>query len=339
MSANAKVVPLKSPVLNHRVDVVVLYTVFMANPQGDPDNKNWPRTDDDGYGFVTPMCPKTKFRNYCEDRGMEMWIAKRAVKSRVVAAVAVKNQLPTFDGGDDEEDEETTDEEPKKAKKSKAKKSKAKKSSNGKPTHEQTDDIVKAMSAEHVDYRTFGGVITKPYNEGVRGPVQISFAVSVEPITILDSLIGCRAVASEKEAKTKDQTFGNIAVVPFGLYKFSMSISAADAKRTGFTEADLEMVLDGIEGMFENDVSTVRNGLAVEKMVIFRHDSPLGSHPRHKLINSVEVERRDRDNGTTLSLPLTKTQAEALPSARSINDYEITVNTDGIPDSVKVEIR
>ena len=184
------------------------------------------------------------------------------------------------------------------------------------------------MCDNFYDIRTFGAVMTtftkNALNCGqVRGPVQISFARSVDPIVPQELTITRTAITTEADAENKKTEMGRKYIVPYGLYRAEGYVSANLARKvTGFSEEDLELLWQAILNMFENDHAAARGKMAVRKLIIFKHDSELGNAPAHKLFDAVQVKRID----------------EGAP-ARCFKDYEIHVEETAIPDGVTVECR
>lgn len=184
------------------------------------------------------------------------------------------------------------------------------------------------MCRNFFDIRTFGAVMTtftkNALNCGqVRGPVQLSFARSIDPIVPQELTITRTAITTEADAENKKTEMGRKYIVPYGLYRAEGYISANLARKvTGFSEEDLELLWQAILNMFEFDHAAARGKMAVRKLIIFKHDSELGNAPAHKLFDAVRVKRID----------------ESRP-ARSYDDYALTVDEAAIPAGVTVEYR
>jgi len=282
--------------LKNRYEFVLLYDVENGNPNGDPDAGNMPRIDPEtGYGIVTDVCLKRKIRNYVEmvkgdAPGYRIYIKEGIPlnQNHVEAYKAVN--LPVDD-----------------------------KAFKAKP-----DDVQKArawMCANFYDVRTFGAVMSTGLSCGqVRGPVQINFSRSIDPIVQQEVTITRLTVTREDEAE-KERTIGRKHIVPYGLYRVEGYISAKLAndptKGTGFSEEDLELFWEALVNMFEHDRSAARGKMAVRKLVIFQHQSDLGNAPAHKLFELVKVARKP----------------EANPP-RSYTDYVISIDRDQIPSGV-----
>ena len=282
--------------LTNRYEFVLLYDVENGNPNGDPDAGNMPRIDPEtGYGIVTDVCLKRKVRNYVEmvkgdAAGYRIYIKEGIpLNANHVEAYKAVN-LPTDD-----------------------KNFKAKR-----------DDVQRARAwicANFFDVRTFGAVMSTGLNCGqVRGPVQINFSRSIDPIVQQEVTVTRLTVTREEEAD-KERTMGRKHIVPYGLYRAEGYISAKLAndltKGTGFSEEDLNLFWDGLINMFEHDHSAARGKMATRSLIVFRHDSDLGNAPSHKLFDLVKVEKNK----------------EAMP-ARSFGDYTVKVDRTGLPPGV-----
>ncbi|NCP08877.1 MAG: type I-C CRISPR-associated protein Cas7/Csd2 [Deltaproteobacteria bacterium CG_4_9_14_3_um_filter_51_14] len=282
--------------LTNRYEFVLLYDVENGNPNGDPDAGNMPRIDPEtGYGIVTDVCLKRKVRNYVEmvkgdAAGYRIYIKEGIpLNANHVEAYKAVN-LPTDD-----------------------KNFKAKR-----------DDVQRARAwicANFFDVRTFGAVMSTGLNCGqVRGPVQINFSRSIDPIVQQEVTVTRLTVTREEEAD-KERTMGRKHIVPYGLYRAEGYISAKLAndptKGTGFSEEDLNLFWDALINMFEHDHSAARGKMATRSLVVFRHDSDLGNAPSHKLFDLVKVEKNK----------------EAMP-ARSFGDYTVNIDRTGLPAGV-----
>ena len=296
-----------SEVIKNRYDFVVLFDVENGNPNGDPDSGNMPRVDaETQLGLITDVCIKRKIRNYVEmvkddSTGYRIYIKSHAVLNKndeeAYAALGVAADKVA------EQKKKDTDIDLK---------------------------IRDWMCANFYDIRAFGAVMTTftkaKLNCGqVRGPVQIGFAKSVEPVVPQEITITRVAITTEKDAENKNNEMGSKYIVPYGLYRCEGFVSANLARKTtGFTEDDLNLLWDAIYNMFENDHSAARGKMAVRKLIIFKHESELGNAPSHRLFDLVSVRRKDADT----SAP-----------ARSYEDYEISVKDDQIPNGVSIIIR
>ena len=291
---------MSEPIRN-RYDFVILFDVENGNPNGDPDAGNMPRVDPEtGYGLVTDVCLKRKIRNYVETLkedapGYCIYIKDSVPLNRsdneAIAALGIDGDL-------------------KAAKKS-------------------TPDIDRKlrdwMCQNFFDIRTFGAVMTTfvkgALNCGqVRGPVQLGFARSVDPIVPQEVTITRVAITTEADAEKKGTEMGRKHIVPYGLYRAEGFVSANLARKTtGFSDEDLQLLWQAILNMFENDHSAARGKMAVRELIIFKHDSELGNAPSYKLFDAVTVARKD---------------GIAVP--RSYQDYTVTV-ADTLPEGVHCE--
>lgn len=289
-----------SEVIKNRYDFVLLFDVENGNPNGDPDNGNAPRVDlDTGHGIVTDVCLKRKIRNYVE-----------TVKEDVDGfQIYIKEGIP-LNKSDKTALTELNIEE--------------KKIADMKKEDSALDGKIRDfMCRKFFDIRTFGAVMTTfvkaSLNCGqVRGPVQLSFAKSVDPIVPQSLTITRVAITTEKDAEGKKTEMGRKEIVPYGLYKVEGYISANLARKTtGFSEEDLELLWEAFMNMFEIDHSAARGKMASRELILFKHDSELGNAPAHKLFDLVHIERTDHNL-----------------QARSYTDYQISVNEEKLPEGV-----
>lgn len=258
-------------VIKNRYEFVVLFDVENGNPNGDPDAGNMPRVDPEtNYGIITDVCLKRKIRNYVETvygdkNGFDIYI---------------KNSVPLNRSDQDAIDEVG-----------------AKK---GGKDSDRDKRIIEYMCSRFFDIRTFGAVMTtftkeKGSNCGqVRGPVQLCFARSINPIVSQEVTITRQAITTEKDAETKNATMGTKFIVPYALYRVEGFISANLARKvTGFSEDDLKILWEAIRNMFEHDHSAARGKMSVRELIVFKHDSEFGNAPSHKLFESVSVKLKD----------------------------------------------
>lgn len=293
---------MAAPIKN-RYDFVILFDVENGNPNGDPDAGNMPRVDPEtGLGLVTDVCLKRKIRNY-----VEMWAEAEGKTSG--SEIYVKESVPLETSDKRAKDYlEITD--IKKAKKDK----------------DIDIKIRDFMCKNFFDIRTFGAVMTTfvkdKLNCGqVRGPVQLGFAKSIDPIMPQEITITRVAITTEKDAEKKGTEMGRKYIVPYALYKAEGYISANLARRvTGFSEDDLELLWKAIINMFEEDHSAARGHMAMRRLIVFKHDSELGNAPAYKLFERVQVKRK-----------------ENVPVPRAYTDYEVNVDTNHLPEGVTCE--
>lgn len=276
--------------LKNRIDFVYIFDVQDGNPNGDPDAGNLPRVDaETGMGLVTDVCLKRKVRNYVQVAkdlagGYDIFIKEKAILNNSIDAAHEEDSV--------------------------------------KSAKDKTIAAREIMCKKFYDVRTFGAVMSTGKNAGqVRGPIQITFARSVDPIAVAEHSITRVAVATEKEAEKQggeNHTMGRKATVPYGLYVCYGFISANLAKQTGFSEEDLEIFFDALKNMFDVDRSAARGLMSAQKLIVFRHDSVLGNAPANKLFDLVQIEKK----------------TDGAP--RSFKDYEVTITSE-IPSGIKVE--
>ena len=304
---------MREPIQN-RYDFVILFDVENGNPNGDPDAGNMPRVDPEtGNGIITDVCLKRKIRNYVQDvkedeSGWRIYIKDQVPLNRsdleAGEALGVGEELAEIQKGKD------------------AKKIVTKLRSNDPDIDLKLRDF---MCSEFFDIRTFGAVMTTfvkgALNCGqVRGPVQLSFARSVDPILPQEVTITRVAITTEADAEKKGTEMGRKHIVPYGLYRAEGYVSANLARKTtGFSEDDLQLLWQAILNMFENDHSAARGKMAVRELIVFKHDSELGNAPSYKLFDAVKVQRK-----------------EDVIAPRSYQDYTVTV-ADTLPDGVTCE--
>ena len=277
--------------INNRIDFIYIFDVQDGNPNGDPDAGNLPRIDaETGMGWVTDVCLKRKVRNYVQvakglSEGYDIFIKEKAILNSEI-------------------DKAHDDEEVKKAK-------------------DKTAAARLFMCKNYYDIRTFGAVMSTGKNAGqVRGPIQFTFARSVDPIATAEHSITRMAVATENEAEKQNgdnRTMGRKATVPYGLYVCHGFISASLAKQTGFSEEDLQLFFEALKNMFDVDRSAARGLMSAQKLIVFRHDSILGNAPANKLFDLVKIEK-NTDN-----------------PPRAFGDYTVTIDKNAIPTGVTVE--
>lgn len=285
--------------LENRYDFVLLFEVTNGNPNGDPDAGNLPRLDDEtGCGLVTDVSLKRKIRNFVgmvkgEQPPYEIYVKERAVLNlqhvRAYEAIGAGDLLK----GDD------------------------KKRKGG----DKTGEAKAWMCKNFFDVRTFGAVMSTGVNCGqVRGPVQLTFARSYDPIMSQEHSITRMAVATEDEAKKQDgdnRTMGRKHTVPYGLYVAHGFVSAFLADQTGFSEDDLALLWQSLEHMFEHDRSAARGEMATRGLYVFKHESKLGNAHAHELFERVDASLRD-----------------GVVAPRSFKDYVVTVNDAALPSGV-----
>ena len=299
-----------SEAIKNRYEFVVLFDVENGNPNGDPDAGNMPRIDpESGLGLVTDVCLKRKIRNYVEtvkeeEPGFQIYIREDVPLNR-------SDRTACESLGILETDEKKVTDGLKKLKKN---------------DPDADLKIRDYMCQNFYDIRTFGAVMTTfvkaSLNCGqVRGPVQIGFARSIDPIISQEVTITRVAITTEKDAENKSTEMGRKNIVPYGLYRVEGYISANLARKvTGFSEKDLELLWDAIINMFENDHSAARGKMAVRELIVFKHSKELGDCPAYKLFDAVEVKKKDD-----------------IEYPRKYQDYTVQIHENEIPDSIEVK--
>lgn len=287
-------------VIKNRYEFTILFDVENGNPNGDPDAGNMPRIDPEtGYGIVTDVCLKRKIRNcvetMCEDKeGYKIYI-----KDGVPLNESDNTAYIAF-GTDEKKIKELKKDDPEIDKK-----------------------ICQFMCNNFFDIRTFGAVMTTfvkaALNCGqVRGPVQLGFARSIDPIVTQEVTITRVAITTKKDAENKSTEMGRKYIVPYALYRVDGYISANLARKvTGFSEDDLALLWQAIINMFEYDHSAARGNMAVRELIVFKHATELGNAPAYKLFDTVSVKRK-----------------EEVIAARSYNDYDVEVAENKLPEGV-----
>lgn len=297
--------------IQNRYDFVLLFDVKDGNPNGDPDAGNLPRIDaETGRGLVTDVCLKRKVRNYIaltQDQSeitqrldgksvrYEIYIKEKAIlnkqNERAYVGIGAEDLLKNDD----------------------------KKRKGG----EKVEEARHWMCANFYDVRTFGAVMSTGINCGqVRGPVQMTFARSVEPIVVSEHAITRMAVTTEKEAehqKGDNRTMGRKFTVPYGLYVAHGFISASLSEQTGFNEEDLKLFFEALQNMFEHDRSAARGEMNTRGLYIFKHESKLGNAQAHTLFDRINISR------------------ETDGPARNFKDYKVEIDTSNFPQGVVLE--
>jgi CRISPR-associated protein Csd2 len=290
--------------ISHRYEFVYLFDVTNGNPNGDPDAGNLPRLDPEtNRGLVTDVCLKRKIRNFVSldkenTQGYAIYMQEKAVLNNQHEKAWKALEIPP-----------DAKEGYKKLPKDEAK----------------ARELTAWMCRNFYDVRCFGAVMTTGVNAGqVRGPVQMAFASSIDPVLPLEISITRMAVTTQKEADDQggdNRTMGRKHIVPYGLYRTHGFISAKLAERTGFSDEDLELYWRALENMLEHDRSAARGEMAARRLVVFKHENPMGNAPAHVLFDCVKVDR---------------VEGQADRSARSFGDYRVTVDRGGIPPGVEV---
>lgn len=279
--------------INNRYDFIYIFDVADGNPNGDPDAGNLPRIDPEtGMGLVTDVCLKRKVRNYIQMAcgcapGYDIFIKEKAILNHAISEAHDEPEVAAAQEKD------------------------------------KTEAARNVMCRRFFDVRTFGAVMSTGKNAGqVRGPIQLTFARSIDPIVSQEHSITRMAVTTDDESKKQggdNRTMGRKATVPYGLYLAHGFISANLAKQTGFSSDDLDLFWEALANMFDCDRSAARGLMSPRRLIVFRHDSELGNAPAHKLFDLVSVAKSD-------------------PSkvARSFEDYTVTVDKDNCPANVEI---
>jgi CRISPR-associated protein Csd2 len=287
-------------VIKNRYEFVILFEVENGNPNGDPDAGNTPRIDPEtGFGIVTDVCLKRKIRNYVEtvketDPGFGIYIKEN------VALNTSDTKAYDYVGVSEKNIKDKKKVDP------------------------QLDEKIKNfMCSNFYDIRTFGAVMTTfvkaALNCGqVRGPVQLGFARSIDPVVQQEITITRVAITTEADAEKKGTEMGRKHIIPYALYRAEGFVSANLAqKSTGFSEDDLQLLWDAIINMFDHDHSASRGKMAVRELIVFKHESVFGNAPAYKLFEAVRVARKNAE----------------FP-ARKFDDYTVQINTVDLPQGV-----
>lgn len=293
---------MTTPIKN-RYDFVLVFDVQDGNPNGDPDAGNLPRIDaESGQGIVTDVCLKRKVRNFVQmtkasSKGFDIFVKEKAILN---VEIDDGYKAAGLDPAAAKEAEKKKDKSP-----------------------ERRKDIATAkskMCEMFYDIRMFGAVLSTGANAGqVRGPVQMTFGRSVDPVVTLEHSITRCAVTSEDDAKAKETEMGRKNTIPYGVYVAHGFVSAHLADQTKFSEEDLKLLWNALTNMFEHDRSAARGMMATRKLIVFKHDSALGNAPAHQLFERVVLKRKD----------------EGKP-ARGFSDYALDVNKAGLPTGISV---
>jgi CRISPR-associated protein Csd2 len=281
--------------IQNRYEFVYLFDVANGNPNGDPDAGNLPRLDPEtNRGLVTDVALKRKIRNYVAlekegKPGFAIYMQERSILNnqhkQAYTALEIKHEA-------------------KKLPKDEAK----------------ARELTAWMCANFFDVRTFGAVMTTEVNAGqVRGPVQLAFATSVDPVVPLEVSITRVAVTNEKDLE-KERTMGRKHILPYGLYRAHGFVSAKLAERSGFSEDDLALLWRSLSNLFEHDRSAARGEMAARRLIVFKHENPMGNAPAHALFERVRVTRTGDDSSP----------------ARSFSDYVVGIDRDGMPAGVEI---
>lgn len=308
----------------NRYDFALIFEVVNGNPNGDPDAGNLPRLDPETTrGLVTDVSLKRKIRNYVDlarhgEDGFHIYVQEGAIlndKHRQ-AYRAIRKDDPRVD-----------------------------KDARLNPKDDAEAKAVTAFMCDNFfDVRTFGAVMSTGVNAGqVKGPVQLTFARSVEPILPLEISITRMAATNEAEKKQKaegddssertdNRTMGRKHIVPYGLYVAHGFISAKFAERTGFSESDLALLFEALATMFEHDRSAARGEMATRKLIVFKHGNALGNAPAHALFDRIRIGRNVDGAFRVIDQRL-----DNLPPARAFSDYIVTIDRDNLPEGLEIQ--
>lgn len=276
--------------LKNRIDFVYMFDIQDGNPNGDPDAGNLPRVDaETGNGLVTDVCLKRKVRNYIDVAkngapGYDIFIQEAAVLDNRVEDIYKTDTV-------------------KKADKAK-----------------QKDVAKQALCDRYYDIRAFGAVIATKEKQGqVRGPIQLTFGRSVDPVVSHNHAITRMAVTKESD-KNKERTIGRKNTIPYGLYIVHGFVNVNLANQTGFNADDLQLLWDALTNMFDNDRSAARGLMSARRLIVFEHNSKLGNAPANVLFDLVKVSRKPE-----------------VETPRSFSDYNIIIDTANLPSGVTVK--
>lgn len=283
---------METKVLN-RYDFLLLFDVTDGNPNGDPDAGNMPRIDaETGMGMVTDVCIKRKIRNYVQivkgaEKPYDIFIKEKAILNNLISISHQQEEVKSLE------------------------------------KEKKTEAARAWMCRNYFDIRTFGAVMSTGNNAGqVRGPIQFTFARSIDPVFTSEHCITRMAVATEAESEKQsgdNRTMGRKYTIPYALYKTHGFISAHLAAQTGFNEEDLSLFWESLKFMFDHDRSAARGLMCSRKLIVFKHNSALGNVPAQQLFDLVKIERKD------VSAP-----------ARVYSDYMITIDKGNLPAGVEI---
>ncbi len=296
--------------IQKRYDFMLFFDVKDGNPNGDPDAGNLPRIDaETGHGLVTDVCLKRKIRNYVgmkyEDKApYSIFIKEKAILNNTIKQAYISLDIDLKNAPADNADG-----------------SKRNKENQGQGR--EVDRAKQFLCHNFFDIRTFGAVLSTGANAGqVRGPAQLTFARSVDPVVALEHSITRMAVTTEAESEKQsgdNRTMGRKFTVPYGLYCGYGFISAPFAEQTGFGEEDLELLWESLKNMFDHDRSAARGLMSTRKLIVFEHNSKMGDAPVQELFDAVKVIRCDENK-----------------PAREFSDYSIEINLANIPPGVQM---
>ncbi len=311
-------------ILSRRHDFVLIFDVTNGNPNGDPDAGNLPRLDPEtNHGLVSDVSLKRKIRNYVElahsgQAGHHIYVQEGSILNEKHRQAYVALRPDDAKAGKDAKLNPKDDTE--------------------------ANALRNWMCANFFDVRTFGAVMSTGINCGqVKGPVQITFANSVEPIMPVEITVTRMAATNEAEKKktaegtdadqrSDNRTMGRKHIVPYGLYVAHGFISAKFAERTGFSEADLDLLFDALKNMFEHDRSAARGEMTTRRLIAFRHDNALGNAPAHSLFDRVQIGRAVDGEFR----PVDDKGLGNLRPARKFADYSVSIDRENLPAGVEI---
>lgn len=293
--------------IKNRYDFALLFDVTDGNPNGDPDAGNLPRVDaETGIGLITDVCIKRKIRNFVQivknaERPNDIFIKEKSVLNREIDNAYMELSIDLSKDPADPADGK-------------------KRNKEGQAQGKEVDKGRSFMCKNFFDIRTFGAVLSTGANAGqVRGPVQITFARSIDPVVALEHSITRVAKTTDERAETGGSEMGRKFTVPYGLYVSKGFISAHLAAQTGFNSDDLELFWEALKNMFDHDHSAARGLMSTRKLFVFKHNSALGNAPAHQLFDSIKIKKNE----------------EAKP-ARHFSDYTVTIDKSSIPQGVEL---
>ncbi len=297
-----------SELIKNRYDFVLLFDVTDGNPNGDPDAGNLPRVDaETGMGLITDVCLKRKVRNFVQmtkgnQKPYDVFVKEKAILNedidKAYEALSIDLTKEPADISDGKK--------------------------RNKEGHAQGKEIDKGrlyMCYNYYDIRTFGAVLTTGANAGqVRGPIQLTFARSIEPVIALEHSITRVAKTTEERAETGGSEMGRKFTIPYGLYRTHGFISAHLAEQTGFNESDLQLFFNALINMFDHDHSAARGMMSTRKLIVFKHGTALGDAPAYQLFDMIKIERKDKSK-----------------PARKFEDYKVVIpELSEIPQGVEL---
>lgn len=299
-----------SSIINNRYDFVLFFDVKDGNPNGDPDAGNLPRVDPEtGHGLVTDVCLKRKVRNYVQmtngnKDGYDIFVKEKAILNKYIRegyeALGINLNEPPTDKKDGE-----------------------KRKTKGGAQGSEIEKGRQYMCKTYYDVRTFGAVMSTGPNAGqVRGPIQMTFARSIDQVVPLEhSLTVCAARSEDKSIEEQIGIQGRKFTIPYGLYRCHGFISAPFVEQTGFNEDDLSLFWKALSEMFEHDRSAARGQMSTRKLIVFKHDSKMGNAHAHNLFDMIKAEAKNNP-------------------ARDFSDYNITVPEQSkMPQGVTLEVK